>query len=240
MRYRVGFSLVELLVVIGIIGMLISILLPTLGKARESAKAVQCASQLRQLGQAIHAYASSNRGMTPAWSMRHEYPVDPYLGDPNAPGWTGPGWPVLLEGYIGQKPDGAIYNCPSFPDDQRRINYFMGARWMRAQEPMLRSMPMSRIKASSLFVMSGDCTSQSYYPPPFGTETNPRDDIDKDDAGIKCLSFFPEDQGGYNMHRAGNNVLFADGHVAIFRKFEAQSMTYSPYTMKRWEDVGPE
>jgi prepilin-type processing-associated H-X9-DG protein len=46
--------------------------------------------------------------------------------------------------------------------------------------------------------------------------------------------------GGMNMHRQGNNVLFADNHVATFRKWQASELTYSPKTMATWEDVGPE
>ena len=60
-RYH-GFTLVELLVVIGIIAVLISILLPTLGKARESARAVQCLSNIRQLSTATVMFAQEHRG----------------------------------------------------------------------------------------------------------------------------------------------------------------------------------
>src|SRR6187399_536737 len=65
MRKRSGFTLVELLVVIGIIAVLIAILLPTLNRAREAANKTACLSNLRQLGQAAIIYCNENKGRFP-------------------------------------------------------------------------------------------------------------------------------------------------------------------------------
>src|SRR3569623_1380995 len=60
-----AFTLEELLVVIGIIALLISILLPALGKAQKAAKTVQCLANLRSIGLMVNLYASQNKGYIP-------------------------------------------------------------------------------------------------------------------------------------------------------------------------------
>jgi prepilin-type N-terminal cleavage/methylation domain-containing protein/prepilin-type processing-associated H-X9-DG protein len=225
--YR-AFSLLELMVVIGIIAVLMALLMPVLRVANDSARAVQCSSQLRQIGQGIFGYAALHRGFTPPWGGR--FRIDD-SSDPLAQGWI-----AMLWRHTGVKANSPLYHCPAFPVDDDTVNYFLTARWEHLQSPQAHTIVLSRVRLSSEFLLAAESTAQNAYVQPFGSSKSPRDNPDKDDSGARDLLFSGE-PGGYNMHRAGNNILFADGHVRIFKRHDASAITYSPDRMEDWDEV---
>ena len=71
-KLRSGFTLIELLVVIAVIALLMAILLPALGRAREQGKSTRCLSNLKQIGIAMHAYGADFNYLLPRAELRQE------------------------------------------------------------------------------------------------------------------------------------------------------------------------
>jgi prepilin-type N-terminal cleavage/methylation domain-containing protein/prepilin-type processing-associated H-X9-DG protein len=129
---RQGFTLVELLVVIGIIAVLLALLLPALNRARQSARDVKCLANLRSIGQAFAIYANNNRNVWPrpgrprvappehwheTWIYRVVYGEDP---QPET---------IANHTFIGD----TVFECPSArdvwrTDDEIDLSYGMSAR----------------------------------------------------------------------------------------------------------------
>jgi len=117
-----GFTLVELLVVIAIIGVLVALLLPAVQAARESARKMQCSTQLRELGQAALTFEGSKKRF-PGW----QEVVARNAGMPI--GSTGPnkvaGWPVLLLPYLDQNSLYDLWDDQSVPTTNTGLAQFL-------------------------------------------------------------------------------------------------------------------
>lgn len=125
-----GFTMIELLVAIAIIGVLISLALPAVQSAREAARAMQCKSQMRQLGQALHNFESAFRSLPAGNDFinndRHSWctRVLPYLEQSAL--FNQYNWSLPWNDTTGAAPNNnsitqtnlSIFKCPSEPFEQ--------------------------------------------------------------------------------------------------------------------------
>jgi type II secretory pathway pseudopilin PulG len=100
---RRGFALIDLLVVVIVLGMLVGVLLPSLGRARERTRGVQCLKNLHELGGAVLVYAKDHEGHLPTAERQPTNPVFPTN--------TLPRICDVLSKYVGGS--AGVFTCPS-------------------------------------------------------------------------------------------------------------------------------
>lgn len=213
MKRPKAFTLVELLVVIGIIAVLIAILLPALNSARRQAKSISCMSNLRSVGQMMALYATSNKNQIPTGVMYDRQDWGYWIFSNSRPG----PWGVLVNS--GLVKDGKILYCSEQPDEPANLYNGAGNLWTTDMTlgTALRAgydLRPDRLWAATGigFPVKGFVSSTPYVAVPMQR-------IDKLKGKAIAADFLrKQPRHGNNKVRTGanrgtNNVLYADGHV---------------------------
>jgi prepilin-type N-terminal cleavage/methylation domain-containing protein/prepilin-type processing-associated H-X9-DG protein len=198
MRRRLAFTLVELLVVIGIIGVLLAVLLPAVQQSRESARATQCRSNLKQIGLALHDYHNVHKAF-PAGCV----------GDRNneldIQGW---GWATYLMPFIEEQ---ALY--AALDPNTNTLPMVLASDRL---QPYLRTpLPIYRCASDAADELQSDARTLSGFVLPLASSTVTWNGLaPSPSSALACIIAQPDGEShsdGYGVRAARSNYVASFG-----------------------------
>jgi prepilin-type processing-associated H-X9-DG protein len=195
-RLALAFTLVELLVVIGIIALLLAILLPTIGKARQSAQRVACLSNLREVSNSFRLYALNNRDHVPLGYRAGQ------AKQFNSMIYSGTTKHFVLFGLMylaNAMPRPEVFFCPSENDPRSMLNTSMNP-WPPAVDPTI-NVACGYAGRPEVALPDDPAAVTDYSLPKLATFKNK--------AVFSDLTSVPARVD--TRHRTGINVLYGDG-----------------------------
>ena len=204
-----GFTLVELLAVIAIIALLLSILMPSLGKVRLLAMRLKCAHNLKHISLAVDLYLNGNEGTYPC--AQDPLPAGYWL-------WMGRGWRSFVEPYLGGRTDAnnpSVLLCPADPtekDKYEATSYAYSMAFYHSRE---------QIDSMSSPSDTYGTTSQPSVP-----QRSP--DVAKASGKILIGEWLSNhmsivDDKGWWCWQGERNYLFADGCVRLLKAMDIRA-----------------
>jgi len=195
-RNTKAFTLLELLVAIGIIAVLAALLLPVMGRAKSKARNIACLNHLRQLGVAARLYAEDNGGTLPAAELLPSNPTDPQQPLPRISDVLGP----YVSKVAGTNTRAPVFKCPAdndwfFEAEGSSYQWNAGLNGHRidfGENTRFAAVIVSN--GATILQTNGDITRAADSTPLF---------LDYDD-------FHPRPP------KSGKNVVYMDGHATAF------------------------
>ena len=198
-----AFSLIELIVVIGIVTILIGILMPTLARVRQHANQIACQSNMRQVGQLLLIYANANNG--------YIYPLGPPDEQPRLGMFVDPPqrWPVLVRGLDRWNPP--LLLCPQDEEPVEEHSYALNWYFFLHKVRFHTHENLGGLKPADTILMGEKrAEANNYF---IGN------DIDYDYAA---------DEYKHGL-RLGSNYLFLDLHVSPMPPNANPRRAYDPW-----------
>ncbi len=231
---RRAFTLVELLVVIGIIAVLIAILMPALRRARAQAQEVACASNQRQLMQAFLMFAADHKGHLPGnftdYANR-DFDKRSWLRNRDEPLQNVPQGGTIWR-YVNTLD---VYRCPAMPHDATNSAGSSNGRFDFVSFGVMTGAKVSNVKPQSKYrYIDGH---EVFLPTPVITEEDPRS-INRDN--IEGLHNFSDKMA--EIHRKGGIYASIDGSVHHHRRRRTDREPYDVPGQSgayQWSQTGP-